>query len=126
MTRRPVGAVALTRSGDKGADANVGVWTRSARAYELLRAALSEEVVGRHFAAICSRPVRRYELPNLLALNFVLPGALGEGGSTSLRSDAQGKVLGLALARLEIDLPDDLDLITGTEPDRCGDGEPGR
>jgi len=110
VTWRRVGDIALTRSGDKGADANVGVWAATDRAYELLRAALSEEAVGRHFAAVCHRPVRRYELANLRALNFVLPGALGEGGSTSLRSDAQGKIYGLALARMEIDVPDDAEV----------------
>lgn len=109
-TRRRVGEIALTRSGDKGADANVGVWARTDRAYETLRAALSEKAVGRHFATVCHQPVRRYELPNLRALNFVLPGALGAGGSTSLRADAQGKAYGLALARLEIDVPDDLEI----------------
>ncbi len=90
-----------------GADANIGVWARSDAVYAALKAGLTEEVVAHHFAAVCHRPVRRYELPNLRALNFVLPGALGDGGSTSLRSDAQGKAFGLALGRLEIDVPDD-------------------
>jgi hypothetical protein len=57
---------------------------------------------------VLSGPVRRYELPNLRALNFVLTGALGEGGSTSLRTDAQGKAFGLALARMEIEVSDDV------------------
>ncbi len=105
-----VGAIASTRSGDKGADANVGVWARTDRAYEALRSALTADAVGRHFAAVCHRPVRRYELPNLRALNFVLPGTLGGGGSTSMRSDAQGKAYGLALAHLVIEVPDDLEV----------------
>jgi hypothetical protein len=108
VTVTTVGAIALTRSGDKGQDANIGVWARTDAAYQALRAALSEEAVAAHFAAVLSGSVRRYELPNLRALNFVLPGALGEGGSTSLRTDAQGKAFGLALARMEIEVPDDV------------------
>ncbi len=110
MTTTTVGAVALTRSGDKGRDANIGVWARTDAAYEALRAALSEEAVAAHFAAVLPGPVRRYELPNLRALNFVLPGALGEGGSAGRRTVAQGKAFGLALARMEIDVPDHLEV----------------
>jgi hypothetical protein len=47
--------------------------------------------------------VERYELPNIGALNFVLHEALGGGGTVSLRLDAQGKTLGAALLRMEIE-----------------------
>jgi hypothetical protein len=111
MVARTVGDVALTRSGDKGADANVGVWTHSERAYRLLVEQLTPEVVQRHFAAVCRGPVRRYELPNLRALNFVLGDALDGGGSSSLRTDAQGKLYGLAMALVPIEVP--VELIDG-------------
>ena len=106
--RRTVADVAMTRSGDKGANANVGVWTRSDRAYELLRQQLTADVVKRHFAAVCKGPVVRYELPNLRAFNFVLGDALDGGGASTLRSDAQGKVYGLAMGLVPIDAPDDV------------------
>ncbi len=101
-----VADIALTRSGDKGAHANVGVWARTDAAYRLLVDQLTEEVVARHFAAICKGPVIRYLLPNLRAMNFVLHDALGGGGSSSLRTDAQGKVYGTALSLIQLDLPD--------------------
>ncbi len=61
-----------------------------------------------HFGSMVLGEVVRYEAPNLLALNFVLRGALGGGGPRSLRADNLGKTLGGALVRLEIDVPDHL------------------
>ena len=58
----------------------------------------------RHFAAICEGPVERFELPNLLAFNFLLQRSLGGGGSSTLRSDAQGKSHGLGLLEMEIEV----------------------
>lgn len=104
-----VADIALARSGDKGADANVGVWTRSAEAYALLRERLTTEVVKAHFAAVCHGGVTRYELPNLRALNFLLHDALGGGGSATLRTDAQGKVYSLAMGLIPLDVPDDFE-----------------
>lgn len=100
-----VADIALTRSGDKGAHANVGVWARTDAAYRILLEQLTEEVVAHHFARTCHGPVVRYELPNLRALNFVLHDALDGGGSSSLRSDAQGKVYGTALSLIPLTLP---------------------
>ena len=59
-----------------------------------------------HFKGIVEGPVVRYELPNLLAFNFVLEGALDGGGTVSLRTDAQGKVLSAALLRLTVRVPE--------------------
>jgi hypothetical protein len=64
-----------------------------------------------------SGDVTRYEVPNVLALNFVLRGALGGGGPRSLRSDALGKTLGGALVRLEVDVPDELAARRAPRPD---------
>jgi len=100
-----VADLASARSGDKGADSNVGVWAQSDEAYELLRQQLTVEVVKDHFAALCKGRVVRYELPNLRALNFILGDSLGGGGSASLRSDAQGKVHALAMSLIPIDVP---------------------
>ena len=59
--------------------------------------------VRRHFGTLVQGTVERYELPNLCALNFLLHGSLGGGGTVSLRTDAQGKAFGAALLSLEIE-----------------------
>jgi hypothetical protein len=108
MSRVPLGRIAYARSGDKGASANVGVIAYTPTGYDLLRERLSAERVETFFEPLGVGRVMRYELPNLGALNFVLPGVLGAGGSRSLRNDAQGKALGQALLELPIDVPNDL------------------
>jgi hypothetical protein len=95
--------IAHARSGDKGSDANIGVIAYDKDSYELIKKHLTSDAVKSFFSEICTGEVLRYELPNLNALNFILKGALGKGGSVSLRSDAQGKALGEAL--LHITLP---------------------
>jgi hypothetical protein len=97
--------IAQARSGDKGEGSNIGVLARSQAAYDWLKEHLTAEVVRRHMAAINPGGVRRFEADNLRALNFLLADSLGGGGSASLRTDAQGKTHGLALLRLELDLP---------------------
>ncbi|MEX2216542.1 MAG: hypothetical protein WD768_20685 [Phycisphaeraceae bacterium] len=104
----PLYQLAHARSGDKGASANVGVIARNAVAYDLLRDRLTAEAVQMFFAPLPVNRVDRYELPNLLALNFVLVGVLAGGASLSLRTDAQGKALGQALLEMMIDVPDEL------------------
>jgi hypothetical protein len=73
-----------------------------------------------HFAALGVGKVKRFELPNLSAMNFILPGVLGEGGgSLSLRTDAQGKALGQALLEMWIEVPEGLvGTGAGTTPER--------
>lgn len=97
--------IARARSGDKGRGANIGVLANSDADYAILREHLTAERVAAYFAALDPGEVVRYELPNLNALNFVLPTVLGEGGSRSLRIDAQGKALGQVLLELTITLP---------------------
>lgn len=99
-----VGDIAMARSGDKGADANVGVWARTDDDYALLVTHLTAEVVKAHFAHVCNGAVDRYELPKLRALNFILHDALDGGASASLRTDAQGKTYGNGLLLLELSL----------------------
>ena len=57
-----------------------------------------------HFKGICFGKVERYELPNILALNFILHNTLGGGGTVSLKHDAQGKTLAAALLRMELEI----------------------
>ena len=97
--------IARARSGDKGRGANIGVLANSDADYALLREHLTAERVRMFFAALDPGEVVRYELPNLNALNFVLPTILGEGGRRSLRIDAQGKALGQVLLEMAITLP---------------------
>jgi len=105
MTRIPLVHLAHARSGDKGDTANVGVIAYDPEHYGLLRDALTAERVKEHFGAMVRGTVERFELPNLAALNFLLHGALGGGGTMSLMNDAQGKVFSTALLRMEIEVP---------------------
>jgi hypothetical protein len=98
--------IAHARSGDKGDTANVGVIARRPGDYALLVRELTVERVAAHFRGMVTGPVERFELPNLYALNFLLHGALGGGGTVSLKTDAQGKTFSTALLRLEIEVPD--------------------
>jgi hypothetical protein len=99
--------IAHARSGDKGDTANVGVIAVRPEWYPLLERTLTRDRVAAHFAGVIKGGVERFELPNLLALNFLLHGALGGGGTLSLKTDAQGKVFSTAMLRMVIDVPDD-------------------
>ena len=100
--------IAHARSGDKGDTANVGVIALRPEFYPVLVEQLTTERVKKHFEGIVHGGVERFELPNLEALNFLLHNALGGGGTVSLKTDAQGKVLSTAMLRMEIDVPDEL------------------
>jgi hypothetical protein len=106
MSKVRLGTIAYARSGDKGAAANVGVIARTPAGYDVLRRYLQAEAVEVFFRPLGVGKVVRYELPNLGALNFILPNILDGGGSLSLRIDAQGKALGQALLEMELDLPE--------------------
>jgi hypothetical protein len=97
----PLIAIAHARSGDKGADANIGVRARHPDFLPLLRDQLPAEAVADWLAHRIDGPVERYELPGIHALNFVLRDALGGGGISSLRFDPQGK----AYAQQLLDIP---------------------
>ncbi len=104
MTKIKVNDIAYGRSGDKGNISNIGLIARNENGYELLKKHVTAERVKQHFKDEVQGPVERYELPNLLALNFVLHEALGGGGSRSLRVDSLGKTMYAALLRMEIEL----------------------
>ena len=96
--------IAHGRSGDKGDAANVGIIAYNEENYRLIREHLTAERVKEHFKGICFGKVERFELPNILALNFLLHNTLGGGGTVSLKHDAQGKTLAAALLRLELEV----------------------
>lgn len=105
-TRRvALGAIAGARSGDKGGHANVGVWARSQEAYDFLAEHLSTARLRTLLPGAAELQIRRYPLPNLWAVNFVVEGFLGDGVSSSLRFDAQAKGLGEFLRARHIDIP---------------------
>lgn len=97
--------LAHTRSGDKGDMANCGVIALRAEWYPVLVRELTVERVRAHFGALIAGPVERFELPNLNALNFLLHGALDGGGTLSLKTDAQGKVVSTAMLRMVLTVP---------------------
>jgi len=92
------------RSGDKGDTANIGLIALQERYYPLIARYVTAERVKKHFEGIALGPVERFEMPNIWALNFLLHGALGGGGTKSLKNDAQGKTLSTALLRMEIEI----------------------
>ncbi|HEY0779563.1 MAG TPA: hypothetical protein VGD56_16465 [Gemmatirosa sp.] len=100
--------IAHARSGDKGDTANVGLIALRAGWYPVIADHVTRERVAEHFRGVITGDVVRYELPNLLALNFLLHGALGGGGTLSLKTDAQGKVYSTALLRLVLHVDADL------------------
>ena len=97
--------LAHARSGDKGDTANVGLIALKPEYYPILEKEVTVDRVARHFQGMIKGPVERFELPNLRALNFLLHGALGGGGTISLKTDAQGKVFSTALLRMEVPVP---------------------
>jgi len=102
--------IAHARSGDKGDGSNVGILAYTEAGYGLLKQVLTPERVKDHFKAICHGAVDRYEVPNLLALNFILHDSLGGGGSESVLTDAQCKTHGQGLLLMRLELPPGTDL----------------
>jgi hypothetical protein len=106
VRREPLGRIAGARSGDKGGDANVGVWVRSDDAWRWLAHALTVGELKRLLPEASELPVRRYLLPNLRAVNFVIEGLLGEGVASQARFDPQAKAVGEWLRSRHVDIPE--------------------
>jgi hypothetical protein len=102
MTLIKLEKIAYARSGDKGCNANIGVIAYTDEGYTFLVKHLTADRVNDYFLKLGVTSTKRYELPNLLALNFVLFGVLDGGGSRSLRIDAQGKALAQALLQMQL------------------------
>ena len=109
MTRLgvPLHAIAHGRAGDKGDTSNVSVIAYRAEAWPHLLEQVTEKAVQQAFAHLGVTEVHRYELPNLNALNFVIPGALQGGVNASLGLDRHGKTLSfLLLGEVVVDVPE--------------------
>ncbi|WP_443072870.1 acyclic terpene utilization AtuA family protein [Streptomyces sp. NBC_01439] len=103
--RAPLGALAGARSGDKGGDANVGVWVETDPAWDWLRDTLTAEVFQELLPETAQHTVTRHELPLLRALNFTVTGILGDGVASGHRFDPQAKALGEWLRARHLDIP---------------------
>ncbi|MFF3679585.1 acyclic terpene utilization AtuA family protein [Streptomyces sp. NPDC002120] len=117
-TRAPLGAVAGARSGDKGGDANIGVWVETDEAWAWLDRTLTVELLQELLPEARALPVTRHRLPNLRALNFTLTGILGAGVASGHRFDPQAKALGEWLRARHLDIP--THLLPATAPEGTG------
>jgi hypothetical protein len=104
----PLGRLCGARSGDKGGNANVGLWAVSPAAYAWLRRHLTVGAFRELLTEAADLEVDRYELPNLRALNFVVHGLLAPGVSATTRPDPQAKGLGEYLRSRIVTVPSDL------------------
>jgi hypothetical protein len=101
----PLIVIAHGRSGDKGADVNVGIRARHTDFYGVILRELTTDRVSAHLAHLGALEVLRFELPGIEAVNFLLRGGLGAGGTASLRFDPQGKAVAQQLLDMEIEIP---------------------
>tara|TARA_Y100000590_G_C15481080_1_gene924035 strand:- start:106 stop:447 length:342 start_codon:yes stop_codon:yes gene_type:complete len=100
--------IACARSGDKGRNSNVGIVFEDMEVYNWAKIYLTSNKVKEYFDDIVLGDVIRYELDNILSLNFILKDSLGGGGSESLLNDAQGKTHGQILLLMLVDFPEEL------------------
>ena len=103
--RSPPRVVVGTRSGDKGGNANLGVFARSDEAWAWLDAQLTVERLQELLPETAPLRVDRHRFPALRSLNFVVHGLLQEGVAASTRTDGQAKSLGEWLRARVVDVP---------------------
>ncbi|VAW08264.1 Terpene utilization protein AtuA, partial [hydrothermal vent metagenome] len=103
--RVPLGRLVGARSGDKGGDANLGVWVRSETAYGWLSQFLTAQKLGELLPDLAEFTIDRYPLANIQALNFVIRGYLGDGALASIAIDPQAKALGEYFRARIVDVP---------------------
>jgi hypothetical protein len=103
--RAPLGRLFATRAGDKGGNANLGVWGKSDAAYAFLTDFLTVAKLKSLLPDVASCDIERYTLPNLKAVNFVIRGILGDGAAASVRMDPQAKTLGEYLRARVVEIP---------------------
>jgi hypothetical protein len=106
--RVPLGTIAGARSGDKGGRANIGVWFRTEAAYRWFSRWLTRDRLHELLPEVAGLSSFVVQLPNLLAVNIVVDGILGEGVAASTRFDPQGKALGEWLRSRLVDVPEEL------------------
>jgi hypothetical protein len=105
-TRRvPLGTLAFARSGDKGANSNVGIWVADDRAWPWLRETLTSRAIRELVSEARGLEVVRHEFPHLRAVHFVFRGLLGSGGSSNVRPDQVGKAVGEYILAKYVDVP---------------------
>lgn len=107
-TTLPLGTIALARSGDKGGNANVGVWVRTEEQWRWLAHTLTVDALRTLLPETAELPITRTVLPNLRALNFVVHGLLGKGVAYQARFDPQAKGLGEWLRSRHVEIPTEL------------------
>ena len=106
--RKPLGELFGARSGDKGGCANIGVWAKTENAFSFLNEYLTVETLKKLMPDVAEFHIDRYELPNILSLNFYIHGILQDGVSSNTRKDGQAKSLGEYLRSKYIDMPKSL------------------
>ena len=106
--RKPLGELFGARSGDKGGCANIGVWAKTENAFSFLNEYLTVETLKKLMPDVAEFDIDRYELPNILSLNFYIHGILQDGVSSNTRKDGQAKSLGEYLRSKYIDMPKSL------------------
>ncbi len=102
------GRAFATRSGDKGGNANLGVWGKSPEAFVFLKSFLTTDKLKELLPDMKAFEMERYELPNLNAINFYIKGVLGEGVAASVRNDPQAKTLGEYLRAKTVEMPESI------------------
>ena len=113
----PLGTIAGARSGDKGGNANVGVWVRTDDQWKWLAHTLTVEMLKELLPEAADLNVTRYQLPHLRAVNFVIEGILGQGVASQARFDPQAKGIGEWLRSRHIDIPISLLPVTDEKED---------
>jgi hypothetical protein len=103
--KAPLGRVCGARSGDKGGNANIGLWADSTAGYAWLREHLTTRKLRELLPEAAELPIHRYELPNVAGLNFVVTGLLGDGVASATRPDPQAKGLGEYLRSRHMEIP---------------------
>ncbi len=102
---KPLGQLFGARSGDKGGCANIGVWAKTENAYSFLNECLTVKKIKELMPDLAEFQIDRYELPNILSLNFYIHGILEDGVSSNTRKDGQAKSLGEYLRAKYIEIP---------------------
>jgi len=103
--RLPLGTICGARSGDKGGNANVGLWAQNAPAYAWLQTYLTIDRFRKLVPEAAPLKIERHPLPNLLSINFVVVGLLGDGVAASTRGDPQAKSFGEYVRAKVVDIP---------------------